>query len=181
MHAFSGAMPIPGFAIVTHLMIYKDQVELVQKIGRIWGYPGDHKDEALNQALFGTVGATAARVALSNVALLIPVWGSVIGASTAFSMTWAIGELAQKFFASGGQLDAGSLKDQLMEAKAAGQKVFQESQEAIGQQQRAIAAKVQELQGLLQGGKIDQQEYMARFRQDLEDDLGRSSGSKSGS
>jgi uncharacterized protein YjbI with pentapeptide repeats/uncharacterized protein (DUF697 family) len=171
MHAFSGAMPIPGFAIVTHLMIYKDQVELVQKIGRIWGYPGDHKHEALNQALFGTVGATAARVALSNVALLIPVWGSVIGASTAFSMTWAIGELAQKFFASGGQLDAGSLKDQLMEAKAAGQKVFQESQEAIGQQQRAIAAKVQELQGLLQGGKIDQQEYMARFRQDLDDDL----------
>jgi uncharacterized protein YjbI with pentapeptide repeats/uncharacterized protein (DUF697 family) len=181
MHAFSGAMPIPGFAIVTHLMIYKDQVELVQKIGRIWGYPGDHKHEALNQALFGTVGATAARVALSNVALLIPVWGSVIGASTAFSMTWAIGELAQKFFASGGQLDAGSLKDQLMEAKAAGQKVFQESQEAIGQQQKAIAAKVQELQGLLQGGKIDQQEYVARFRRDLEKDLGRSPGSKSGS
>jgi uncharacterized protein YjbI with pentapeptide repeats/uncharacterized protein (DUF697 family)/tellurite resistance protein len=174
MHAFSGAMPIPGFAIVTHLMIYKDQVELVQKIGRIWGYPGDHKHEALNQALFGTVGATAARVALSNVALLIPVWGSVIGASTAFSMTWAIGELAQKFFASGGQLDAGSLKDQLMEAKEAGQRVFQESQEAIAQQQKAIAAKVQELQVLLQGGKIDQQEYMVRFRQDVEKDLGRS-------
>ncbi|NJM45496.1 MAG: hypothetical protein HC860_04425 [Alkalinema sp. RU_4_3] len=102
MHAFSGAMPIPGFAIVTHLMIYKDQVELVQKIGRIWGYPGDHKHEALNQALFGTLGATAARVALSNVALLIPVWGSVIGASTAFSMTWAIGALAQKFLPVGG-------------------------------------------------------------------------------
>ncbi|NJM45495.1 MAG: hypothetical protein HC860_04420 [Alkalinema sp. RU_4_3] len=68
----------------------------------------------------------------------------------------------------------GSLKDQLMEAKAAGQKVFQESQEAIGQQQRAIAAKVQELQGLLQGGEIDQQEYMSRFRQDVERDLGRS-------
>ncbi len=175
MHAFSGAMPIPGFAIVTHLMIYKDQVELVQKIGRIWGYPGDHKHEALNQALFGTVGATAARVALSNVALLIPVWGSVVGASTAFSMTWAIGELAQKFFASGGQMEVASLKEQLMEAKAAGQKVFQESQEAIGQQQRAIAAKVQELQGLLQGGEIDQQEYMSRFRQDLAEDLGRSS------
>jgi uncharacterized protein YjbI with pentapeptide repeats/uncharacterized protein (DUF697 family)/tellurite resistance protein len=171
MHAFSGAMPIPGFAIVTHLMIYKDQVELVQKIGRIWGYPGDHKHEALNQALFGTVGATAARVALSNVALLIPVWGSVIGASTAFSMTWAIGALAQKFFASGGELDAGSLRDQLLEAKAAGQRVFQESQEAIGQQQQAIAAKVQELQELLQGGKIDQQEYMSRFRQDVEKEL----------
>jgi uncharacterized protein (DUF697 family) len=73
MHAFSGAMPIPGFAIVTHLMIYKDQVELVQKIGRIWGYPADYKSPALDQALFGTMGATAARVALSNVVLLIPV------------------------------------------------------------------------------------------------------------
>lgn len=171
MHAFSGAMPIPGFAIVTHLMIYKDQVELVQKIGRIWGYPGDHNHEALNQALFGTVGATAARVALSNVALLVPVWGSVIGASTAFSMTWAIGTLAQRFFASGGELAVGGLREELLEAKAAGLKVFKESQEMIEARQEAIADRVRALQGLLQGGKIDRQEYLLRFRRGLEGDL----------
>ena len=41
MHAVGGAMPTPGFATVSHLMIYKDQVELVQKIGKIWGYPAN--------------------------------------------------------------------------------------------------------------------------------------------
>jgi uncharacterized protein YjbI with pentapeptide repeats/uncharacterized protein (DUF697 family) len=162
MHAFSGAMPIPGFAIVTHLMIYKDQVELVQKIRRIWGYPDDHKAPELNQALFGSVGATAARVAISNVMLLVPVWGSVVGASTAFSMTWAIGELAQKFFA--GEADAGSLKQEFEEAKSLGQKVFQESQAIMTAKQKEITKLIEELQTGLQSGKLTQQDYMQQFR-----------------
>jgi uncharacterized protein YjbI with pentapeptide repeats/uncharacterized protein (DUF697 family) len=162
MHAFSGAMPIPGFAIVTHLMIYKDQVELVQKIGRIWGYADDHKAPELNQVLFGSVGATAARVAISNVMLLIPVWGSVVGASTAFSMTWAIGELAQKFFA--GEVDETTLKGEFDDAKALGQKVFQESQEAIVLKQKEVAKLVQDLQAGLQSGRLTQQDYIQQFR-----------------
>ncbi len=162
MHAFSGAMPIPGFAIVTHLMIYKDQVELVQKIGRIWGYADDHKAPELNQVLFGSVGATAARVAISNVMLLIPVWGSVVGASTAFSMTWAIGELAQKFFA--GEVDETTLQSEFEDAKSLGQKVFQESQEAIALKQKEMAKLVQELQAGLQSGRLTQQDYLQQFR-----------------
>jgi uncharacterized protein YjbI with pentapeptide repeats/uncharacterized protein (DUF697 family) len=169
MHAFSGAMPIPGFAIVTHLMIYKDQVELVQKIGRIWGYPEDHKAPELNQALFGSVGATAARVAISNVMLLIPVWGSVVGASTAFSMTWAIGELAQKFFA--GEADATTLQEEFANAKVLGQKVFQESQKVIAAKQQELAARVQELQADLQAGHLTPQDYVREFRDRVEQSL----------
>jgi uncharacterized protein YjbI with pentapeptide repeats/uncharacterized protein (DUF697 family) len=165
MHAFSGAMPIPGFAIVTHLMIYKDQVELVQKIGRIWGYPADYKSPALDQALFGTMGATAARVALSNVVLLIPVWGSVIGASTAFSMTWAIGQLTQQFFASGGTLDETTLTEQFAQAKQLGLKVFQESQAMIVSKQQEITTAIQELHQLLRSGSITQQDYLLKLRE----------------
>jgi uncharacterized protein YjbI with pentapeptide repeats/uncharacterized protein (DUF697 family) len=166
MHAFSGAMPIPGFAIVTHLMIYKDQVELVQKIARIWGYPDDHQSPELERALFGSMGATAARVALSNVALLIPVWGSVVGASTAFSMTWAIGEMTKQFFGNpdGQNWDEAGLKQQFAQAKQLGQKVFQDSQELISAKQREIAGIVQELQESLRSGKITQQDYLQQFR-----------------
>jgi uncharacterized protein YjbI with pentapeptide repeats/uncharacterized protein (DUF697 family) len=169
MHAFSGAMPIPGFAIVTHLMIYKDQMELVQKIGRIWGYPQDHKAPELNQVLFGSVGATAARVAISNVMLLIPVWGSVVGASTAFSMTWAIGELAQKFFA--GEADATTLQQEFANAKVLGQKVFQDSQKIIAIKQQEIATRVQELQANLQSGRLTPQDYIQQFRDRVEQSL----------
>jgi uncharacterized protein YjbI with pentapeptide repeats/uncharacterized protein (DUF697 family) len=169
MHAFSGAMPIPGFAIVTHLMIYKDQVELVQKIGRIWGYPQDHKAPELNQVLFGSVGATAARVAISNVMLLIPVWGSVVGASTAFSMTWAIGELAQKFFA--GEANATTLQEEFANAKVIGQKVFQDSRNVIAAKQQEVAARVRELQAGLQAGHLTPQDYIQQFRDRVEQSL----------
>lgn len=164
MHAMSGAMPIPGFAIVTHLMIYKDQVELVQKIARIWGYSAEHKFEELDKAIFGTMGATAARVALSNVVLLIPVWGSVIGASTAFSMTWAIGELTKQFFASGGQLDEASLAEQFADAKLLGQKAFEESKEFIGAKQQELGVTLEELQLRLTSGAISPQDYVAELR-----------------
>jgi uncharacterized protein YjbI with pentapeptide repeats/uncharacterized protein (DUF697 family) len=167
MHAMSGAMPIPGFAIVTHLMIYKDQVELVQKIARIWGYSADHKFEELDKAIFGTMGATAARVALSNVVLLIPVWGSVIGASTAFSMTWAIGELTKRFFASGGQLDEATLAEQFADAKLMGQKAFEESQEFIGAKQQELGVVLEELQGRLTSGAIGPQDYVAGLRDSI--------------
>lgn len=167
MHAMSGAMPIPGFAIVTHLMIYKDQVELMQKIARIWGYSSDHKFEELDRAVFGSMGATAARVALSNVALLIPVWGSVIGASTAFSMTWAIGELTKRFFASGGQLDEASLAEQFADMKLLGQRTFEESQEFIGVKQQELAGVLEELQTRLTSGAIGPQDYVAGLRDSI--------------
>ncbi len=167
MHAMSGAMPIPGFAIVTHLMIYKDQVELVQKISRIWGYSAEHKFEELDKAIFGSMGATAARVALSNVVLLIPVWGSVIGASTAFSMTWAIGELTKKFFASGGQLDEASLADQFADAKLLGKKAFEDSQEFIEAKQQELGKVLEELQLRLTSGAIGPQDYVAGVRDSI--------------
>jgi uncharacterized protein YjbI with pentapeptide repeats/uncharacterized protein (DUF697 family) len=165
MHAFSGAMPIPGFAIVTHLMIYKDQIELVQKIARIWGYPQDYRSPALDQVLFGSVGATAARVAISNLVLLIPGWGSVIGASSAFSMTWAIGELASQFFASGASLEADALTQQLTIAKQRGLQVFETSQDLIQQKQQAIATLLADLQQQLIDRQLSQQDFLIQFKQ----------------
>jgi uncharacterized protein YjbI with pentapeptide repeats/uncharacterized protein (DUF697 family) len=167
MHAFSGAMPIPGFALVTHLMIYKDQVELVQKIARIWGYPPDYDSPALTQTLFGTLGATAARVALSNVVLLIPGWGSVISASTAFSMTWAIGELTQQYFATGGDMDTATLEEKFALTKSLGQQRFQESQAAIAAHQQAVTALLQDLHTQLRNGTLNPQDYLCQFRAQL--------------
>ncbi|MEB3292365.1 MAG: pentapeptide repeat-containing protein [Synechococcales bacterium] len=165
MHAFSGAMPIPGFAIVTHLMIYKDQIELVQKIARIWGYPQDYHSTALDQVLFGSMGATAARVAISNLVLLIPGWGSVIGASSAFSMTWAIGELTRQFFASGGSLEADALTQQFTIAKQRGVQAFEASKDLIQQKQQAIATALEDLQQQFLDQKLSQQDFIRQLRE----------------
>lgn len=160
MHAIGGAMPTPGFATVTHLMIYKDQVELIQKIGKIWGYPANHDTPEFKKAVFGSVGATAARIALSNVVLLIPVAGSIISGSTAFSMTWAIGNLANQYFAEGGEMDDVKLQELFADAKVEGKRTFEDLKEAIADKQKEIAPAIAALQEKFKLGKVSEREYL---------------------
>ncbi len=164
MHAIGGAMPTPGFATVTHLMIYKDQMELIQKIGRIWGYPPDYDAPEFKKAVFGSVGATAARIALSNVVLLIPVAGSIISGSTAFSMTWAIGNLANQYFAEGGKIDEVTLKQLFADAKSEGKRTFQDLGDAIADKQKEISPAIASLQERFRLGKIGEQEYLSEVK-----------------
>jgi uncharacterized protein YjbI with pentapeptide repeats/uncharacterized protein (DUF697 family) len=164
MHAIGGAMPTPGFATVTHLMIYKDQVELIQKIGKIWGYPADRDTPEFKKAVFGSVGATAARIALSNVVLLIPVAGSIISGSTAFSMTWAIGNLANQYFAEGCEMDDVKLQELFADAKAEGKRTFDDLKEAIADKQKEIAPAIAALQEKFKLGKVSEQEYLHQVK-----------------
>ncbi|WP_019500131.1 pentapeptide repeat-containing protein [Pseudanabaena sp. PCC 6802] len=164
MHAIGGAMPTPGFATVTHLMIYKDQVELIQKIGKIWGYPAGHDTPEFKKAVFGSVGATAARIALSNVVLLIPVAGSIISGSTAFSMTWAIGNLANQYFAEGCEMDDVKLQELFADAKAEGKRTFEDLKEAIADKQKEIAPAIAALQEKFKLGKVSEQEYLSEVK-----------------
>jgi uncharacterized protein YjbI with pentapeptide repeats/uncharacterized protein (DUF697 family) len=164
MHAIGGAMPTPGFATVTHLMIYKDQVELIQKIGKIWGYPADRDTPEFKQAVFGSVGATAARIALSNVVLLIPVAGSIISGSTAFSMTWAIGNLANQYFAEGCEMDDVKLQELFADAKAEGKRTFEDLKEAIADKQKEIAPAIAALQEKFKLGKVSEKEYLNEMK-----------------
>lgn len=164
MHAVGGAMPTPGFATVSHLMIYKDQVELIQKIGKIWGYPSNYASPDFNKVVFGSVGATAARIALSNIVLLIPVAGSIISGSTAFSMTWAIGNLANQYFADGCEADGVTLKELFADAKLEGKRTFQDLQEAIADKQKELAPAIAALQEKFQLGKINEHEYIREIK-----------------
>ncbi|CAN1208744.1 pentapeptide repeat-containing protein [Tumidithrix helvetica PCC 7403] len=164
MHAVGGAMPTPGFATVSHLMIYKDQVELIQKIGKIWGYPSNYASPDFNKVVFGSVGATAARIALSNIVLLIPVAGSIISGSTAFSMTWAIGNLANQYFAEGCEIDGVTLTELFSDARAEGKRTFQDLQEAISEKQKELAPAIAALQEKFQLGKISEHEYIREIK-----------------
>ena len=165
MHAVGGAMPTPGFATVSHLMIYKDQVELVQKIGKIWGYPANHASPDFNKVVFGSVGATAARIALSNIVLLIPVAGSIISGSAAFSMTWAIGNLANQYFAEGCEMDDVTLAELFANAKSEGKRTFQDLQKAIADKQKELSPAISALQEKFQAGKISENDYIREIKE----------------
>jgi hypothetical protein len=80
----------------------------------------------------------------------------------------AIDELAQKFFFAG-EVDKTTLQGEFEDTKVLGQKVFQDSQEAITLKQKDITKLVQKLQAGLQSDRLMQQDYMRQFSDRLDD------------
>lgn len=155
-----GANPIPGLAIATDLAVVALQVKLVRDVGQYWGHKVDKK-AALS--LLGGVGiGTGARLAVSQLAKLVPGWGSAFGAATSFASTFALGRVANEFFASGSATSIAELKDKFKEAEEEGKEVYQHSMAAISAKEMASRPKLEALNAELKAGTITQDEYERR-------------------
>ncbi len=163
LNAVLGAFPFPGIAIAVDLYIYWSQLDMVQNIGERWGY--DRSQADLKKALFGSIGWTGARIAVSNLAKLVPVFGSAVGAATSFASTWAIGKVANQYFASGCQMDAMSLKAAFKKAKQEGEVVYKQNEAAIAAKQKELEPQMQALSTELAAGQITQEEYQVKLRE----------------
>lgn len=136
LNAVLGAFPLPGIAIAFDMLIYWNQLDLAQTIGQSWGY--DRDNENLRKALFGSLGITGTRIAVSNLAKLVPVFGMVVGATTAYASTWALGKVANEYFASGGEMDVFSLRQAFKKAKKEGEAIYKTKAEEIAEKKQAI-------------------------------------------
>jgi uncharacterized protein (DUF697 family) len=163
LNAVLGAFPFPGIAIAVDLYIYWSQLDMVQNIGERWGYSRSQAD--LKKAFFGSIGWTGARIAVSNLAKLVPVFGSAVGATTAFASTWAIGKVANQYFASDCQMDAMSLKQAFKAAKQEGETVYKQNEAAIAAKQKELEPQMQALSADLEAGRISQEEYQVKLRE----------------
>ncbi len=124
-----GAMPIPGASIVTDLVVVGLQVKLVRDIGCYWGHDLDKKEAS--GMVRGMVGSVLLRVAVSNLAKLVPGWGSALGAATSFGSTVAVGSAANAYFASGATLWADELKKSYAAGVVEGKAAFAEQKAKI--------------------------------------------------
>jgi uncharacterized protein (DUF697 family) len=163
LNAVLGAFPFPGIAIAVDLYIYWSQLDMVQDIGERWGY--DRSQADLKKAFFGSIGWTGARIAVSNLAKLVPVFGSAVGAATAFTSTWAIGKVGNQYFASGCQMDAMSLKAAFKKAKQEGEVMYKQNEAAIAVKQKELEPQMQALSEELEAGRITQEEYQVKLRE----------------
>jgi len=162
LNAVLGAFPIPGIAIAFDMLIYWNQLDLAQTIGQSWGY--DRNREDFRKAIFGSLGITGTRIALSNLAKLVPVLGMVVGATTAYASTWALGKVANQYFASGGTMDAFSLRQAFKQAKKEGEAIYKTKAEEIAAKKQAIEPQVQLLNAELQSGIITPDEYQVKLK-----------------
>lgn len=155
--AVLGAFPVPGLAIATDLAIVALQVKLVRDIGQYWG----HKvDQQAAKTLLGGLGlGTGARIAVANLAKLVPVWGSAFGATSAFATTWALGKIANRYFEGGQKADIASLKGELKTMEKAGKEAYATQKDAIARKRDEAAAVLQALNEKRKAGTITQTEY----------------------
>lgn len=152
-----GAMPIPGLAVATDLGVVAVQVKMARDISRYWGH---ELGRDATKSLLGTIsGSVVLRVALNNLARLVPGWGSVYGAATSFASTMAIGEVVNAYFEAGGAVSPEELRRryaQEVEARRAEYERHKADVEALAAKREAeIAA----LGKALQAGEITREEY----------------------
>ena len=163
LNAVLGAFPLPGIAIAFDMLVYWNQLDLAQTIGQSWGY--DRANENLSKALLGSLGITGTRIAISNLAKLVPVFGMVVGATTAYASTWALGKVANEYFASGGEMDAFSLRQAFKQAKKEGEAVYQTKADEIAAKKQAIEPQLQLLNEELKSGSITPDEYQTKLKE----------------
>ncbi|MCS7225754.1 MAG: TerB family tellurite resistance protein [Gloeomargarita sp. SKYB31] len=164
--AVLGAFPIPGLALVTDIAVLTFQLKMIEEIGRYWGYATQRKDaELLRDGMMGGVGISVFRIAVSNAAKLVPGWGSVVGASLSYASTWAIGKVANQYYASGGKLDIQTLQDAFKQARQEGEKEYQKNRALIQARQQAHAAQIEQLNQQLQKGEITQADYEQKLQE----------------
>ncbi len=87
------------------------QIGMVQGIGRIHGY---RLDRTSVLEILSTFGASIlAQQAVLGGMRFIPLLGSLVGAGMAWAMTWAIGEVADHYFACGRGVPPHELREML--------------------------------------------------------------------
>lgn len=159
--AVLGAFPIPGLAIATDLGVIALQVKMVRDIAQYWGHSLDR--DAAKSMLYGMGLGTGARLAVNNLAKLLPGWGSAVGATTSFASTYALGKVIDKFFAAGAKDDIAGLKTDFKAAEKEGKATYAEHKTEVAAQGEAAKTTLAALTADLNAGKITQAELEQRL------------------
>lgn len=158
-----GAFPIPGLAIATDLAVIAVQLKMVRDIGALWGHALDM--EAAKSFLYSVGLGTGARLAVNNLAKLIPGWGSVIGATTSFASTYALATVMDRFFAEGidpSKATPDDLRQRFRAAEEIARSVYSEHQDVVIASQRTHKTAFDELTQKLEAGELTQDEFDRR-------------------
>jgi uncharacterized protein (DUF697 family) len=157
MSAVLGSFPVPGVAIATDLGVVALQVKLVRDMGQYWGHKLDRK--AATSLLGGLGLGTGMRIAVSNLAKLVPGWGSVFGGSAAFASTWALGKVARMYFDSGMKTDVTTLKNEFRSAEGEGREAWTKQSSVIDAKRKETNERLAALQADLDSGKLTRADY----------------------
>ncbi|HEY3322977.1 MAG TPA: hypothetical protein VGP72_21155 [Planctomycetota bacterium] len=152
--AITGAIPIP---IVPDLLIVPLQVKMVYDIAALFG---QKTDKGTVQLMFETLGLGAGvRIAVSALSKLVPGWGSVVGATSAFATTYGLAKVAWTFYETEGKANMEALKPLFREQQQAGREEFAKHKDSVMAASKEHSQRLKQLAYDLQQGKITQEQY----------------------
>jgi uncharacterized protein (DUF697 family) len=103
--ALIGLNPIPGTLMMTLLVVAILILKMRWDIGSKWRYIKGQDFLAISGQLFGSLGAFAlafmAWVTMFCLSLFVPVLSGFAISAALFTLTWALGQVTNQFYASG--------------------------------------------------------------------------------
>lgn len=160
LSAVAGAMPLPGIGVVADLAVIAIQTKMVHDIGQYCGHSLDQK--AIRGFMGSVMGSLGLRIAVNNLARLVPVWGSVFSAGTSFATTFALGKVAQRYFEAGKTLDETELRGLFAQQRSAGAVAFESHKDRVDAVRTTRADEIRALNEALAAGTIDKGEFERR-------------------
>jgi len=152
-----GAFPVPGLAIATDLGVVALQVKMIHDIAAMWGHP---MDAAGAKSLLYAVGlGTGARLAISNLAKLVPGWGSVLGATTSFVSTYTLAKVIDTYFSEGEKASPDALRRRFLATEEEARQVYADESDVLIRSQRSVETALGSLARDLEAGRISQAEF----------------------
>lgn len=124
-----GLNPLPIVSIATDIAVVGLQAKMFSDVGRHWGR--QTSKDAVKQVMAGVGVGTGMRLATNGLLKFIPGVGSVVAASTNFASTWALGQVANQYWESGGKADLKMLREVFVKSRDGGKAAYEKNQAEV--------------------------------------------------
>lgn len=158
--AIIGATPVPGLAVIADAAVVAIQIKLVRDIGQYWGHTIDAK--AARSLLAAAAGSTGMRIAVFNLARMVPGWGSAFAAAGSFASTYAMARVANAYFGAGKSLSENAMRDLFKSARTEGESAYTERKDAIDGVREAHQSEISELAKAVADREISPTDYESK-------------------
>jgi uncharacterized protein (DUF697 family) len=155
--AVLGLNPIPVVSIATDVAVVGLQAKMFSDIGRHWGRETS-KDTA-RQVIAGVGVGTGVRLAANGFMKFLPGAGSVFAASTNFASTWALGQVANQYWESGGKADLQMLREVFVKSRVDGTRAYEKHQAEVEAKHKTHEATLRHLSDDYAAGRMTLVEY----------------------
>ena len=159
----AGAVTIQPIPFVDTVLISPIQIAMVQAIGRVHGHKLDKQSIVEMLSTFGA--SVVAQNVIMAAAKLVPFLGWVVTISMAYALTWAVGEVSDRYFASGRSLSSGEMKELFKD-------IYQRKKaekEAANKKDRSLKHRLEKLKQAYEAGVLTEEEFERKKQEVLED------------